>query len=50
MNQKILWHYEAKDMKDYEGKDMEADIVRLHEDIRQMMASMYPPRNIMDIQ
>ena len=32
MNQKILWHYEAKDMEDYEGKDMEADIVRLHED------------------
>ena len=37
--------YDYKIKKDYEGKDMEADLVRLYEEIRQMMAIMYPPEN-----
>eukprot|EP00794_Sanderia_malayensis_P002803 gene2803-3243_t len=39
----IFCLYDYKIKKDYEGKDMEADLVRLYEDVRQMMASMYPP-------
>ena len=41
----IFCLYDYKTKKDYEGKDMEADLVRLYEDVRQMMASMYPPEN-----
>eukprot|EP00112_Aurelia_sp_Birch-Aquarium-sp1_P020835 Seg546.4 transcript_id=Seg546.4/GoldUCD/mRNA.D3Y31 product="hypothetical protein" protein_id=Seg546.4/GoldUCD/D3Y31 len=41
----IFCLYDYKTKKDYEGKDMEADLVKLYEDIRQLMASMYPPEN-----
>ena len=33
---------EYKTKKDFEGKDMESDLVKFYEDIRQMMAAMYP--------
>ena len=41
----IMCLHKYKIKKDYEGKDMEADLVKLYEDIRQMMASMYPAEN-----
>ena len=34
--------HDNKVKKDFEGKDMEADLVELYEDIRVMMASLYP--------
>lgn len=33
---------EYKTKKDFKGKDMEANFVKFYEDIRQMMAPMYP--------
>lgn len=39
----IMCLSEYKTNKDFEGKDMEADLVRMYEDLRQMMAAMYPP-------
>ena len=37
--------YEYKVSKDFEGKDIEADLVKFYEDIRQLMARMYPPED-----
>ena len=39
----ILCLHEHKGKQDYQGKDMEADLVTLYEEIRKMMAEMYPP-------
>ncbi len=38
----ILCLFEYKTQKDYEGKDMEADLVTMYEDVRKFMASLYP--------
>ena len=37
--------YEYKVRKDFEGKDIEADLIKFYEDIRQLMALMYPPED-----
>ena len=34
--------YEYKVKKDFEGKDIEADLIKFYEDIRQLMARLYP--------
>lgn len=34
--------FEYKTRKDFEGKDMESDLIKLYEDIRKEMAKMYP--------
>ena len=39
----ILCLHEHKGKQDYQGKDMEADLVTLYDEIRKMMAEMYPP-------
>ena len=41
----ILCLHEHKGKQDYQGKDMEADLVTLYEEIRKMMAEMYPPES-----
>ena len=39
----ILCLHDYKIKKDFEGKDMESDLVKMYEEIRQMMAILYPP-------
>ena len=34
--------YDYKIQKDFDGKDMESDLIQLYEDIRKMMARMFP--------
>ena len=34
--------YDDKIQKDFDGKDMESDLIQLYEDIRKMMARMFP--------
>ena len=39
----ILCLHDYKIKKDFEGKDMESDLIKMYEEIRQMMAVLYPP-------
>lgn len=41
----ILSLHDLKSKRDYEGKDLEADPVKLYEDLRQMMAELYSEEN-----
>ncbi len=41
----ILSLHDLKSRRDYEGKDLEADPVKLYEDLRQMLAKLYSEEN-----
>ena len=45
LNALILCLYDYKAQKDFQGKDMESDLVRLYEDLRKMMATKFPPED-----